>query len=210
MGESSEASAALFDRALFQPYLEPGEKILWVGRPGKVSVFAPKHWLALLRLFGLFILMPIGVVVVLWAIAWLRDNQVIPLYLMPRFIAPPAIVAGSLYGLAVILSFISRVSRVSALKRLSYAVTTSRAMEIDRQKRLAPSTVALNSVDHFDVEERSDQSGQIVFGYRTERDYRGRTRRVPRLIFEGIGSVAFVCALAKDAAGKYRQGKRDD
>jgi hypothetical protein len=209
MGEGSDAAAALLDRDLFQPYLEPGEKILWVGRPGRVAVFERWHRFALLQTFGKFALMPIVGIAVISTFALLKDKQLIPLYLLGRFIAPPAIVAGALFGVCSVFLFVGRVSRVSALKRLSYAVTTSRAMEIDRQKRLGPSAVALNSVDHFDVEERTDQSGQIVFGYRTEKDYRRRTKRVPRLTFEGIDSVAFVCALAKDAASKRRPGKRD-
>lgn len=208
IGDGGGASAALLDRALFQPYLEPGEKILWVGRPGRVAVFERWHRFALLQTFGKFALLPIVCVAVILVFSLMKDKQLIPLYLLGRITAPPAIVAGALFSLCSVFLFVGRVSRVSALKRLSYAVTTYRAMEIDRQKRLAPSTVSLDLVAHFDVEERSDQSGQIVFGYRTERGCRGQTRRVPLLIFEGIDSVAFVCSLAKDAAGKHRQGKR--
>jgi hypothetical protein len=147
---------------------------------------------------------------ILWVRGWLEYGRFMSL---DRLIEGTSLFAAALVVLMaflVVVCLISRILRIPTLRRTSYAVTSNRALAIDRKKPSKLQAVFLDTVDPFDVTERADQTGSIVFGYSTQRGYKGREERVPKLLFDEIDNVAFVCALAKDAAGKHRRGKRDD
>src|SRR5690348_2702407 len=80
MSEGSDPASALLDRALFQPYLEPGERILWVGRPGRVRILAPRFWLFLAILFGSFPPITVCMMAFVWIDSWIEHGRLISLH----------------------------------------------------------------------------------------------------------------------------------
>jgi len=208
-GEGGPAGAAPLDRAFFQPYLEPGERILWIGRPGRVHVLFPKFWLFLVITLGMVPVTTIGAAAVALAVSWLEHGRLMSI----QRVVEVATLLGE--GVTVIVAFVvvgalaSRALRIPVLRRTSYAVTSKRAMAIDRKKPATLQSAFLDTVDPFDVTERNDQSGSIAFGYKIERGYKGSDERVPRVLFDDIDNVAFIAALAKDAAARMKGNIRD-
>jgi hypothetical protein len=112
----------------------------------------------------------------------------------------PAIILGVIF--LVLLPF-AIYNRMSAIRYISYALTSRQAIAVDRRRCRLVGRVALDSVDQLDHEARSDGSGFIVFDYdmKYPKDdvlgYHGVA--VPRLVFEDIDDVESVARLATKA-----------
>lgn len=192
---------SLDDRMLFRPFLQPGEKVIWSGRPGKIRWFGREngHWA--IATFTLLWLLPSGVVgAIIGKIAiesgWktLSHEHV--------FVA---LFAYNGLVLAVMAALI--VWRVVRLRRAAYVLTDSRAMKIERiEGRPRSTSTALHISGKFDVKQRRNGGGDIVFGYRsryvTSDDGGTGWIEDPNLTFEDISDVRRVLSLAQEALAK--------
>lgn len=205
MGENSDPASALLDKALFQPYLEPGEKILWVGRPGRIHFMAQGDWRLLLTFFARLVGIAALGLIAFSAVSFFQQHHLPP---YDRVIRGVVFIGGMfflLFVFVVLMRVIRNVFRLLTLKRSTFLLTDRRAFCLDRGKPSDPAHVDLTTIDRFHHEERSDGSGSVVFGYRKEKrkmKYSTVTVDVPRLMFEDIGGVALVRKLAEDAAEK--------
>jgi hypothetical protein len=205
VGESSDASSALLDRALFEPHLVPGEKILWVGRPARIHFMAQGDWRLLLTDFARLVGIAALGLIVFSAASFFQQHHLPP---YDRVIRSVVFIGGMfflLFVFVVLMRAIRNIFRILTLRRSSFLLTDRRAFCLDRGKPGDPAHVDLATVDRFHQEERPDGSGSVVFGYRKEKrkmKYSTVTVDVPRLMFEDIGGVSLVRKLAEDAAEK--------
>ncbi|HVY52424.1 hypothetical protein FRZ61_21890 [Hypericibacter adhaerens] len=195
IGDSGGASAALLDRALFQPYLEPGEKILWIGRPRL-------HWSEIG--YRLFVLLAILAFVGL--IAWIKATSGPTSGATPEDADQAKVYIGyALIGPLVLLAAMMwRIGReIIAPTKLTYLLSDCRAMALDRRNGKLLKSVSLRNVDQLDQILRSDGSGRIIFDYDLIYSKNSNTpEAVPKLEFVDIEAAATVKALAEKAALK--------
>ena len=109
--------------------LSTGERVLWLGRPGRAAARAPGHRLGGLVLLGLagvaalFARDTLDSLNVDWRPAWLRDGVL--LASGAALAAPPLLLS------ALSLDVLARPRRLRrALRRIAYVVTTARALLI--------------------------------------------------------------------------------
>ncbi len=207
------SGGAIADRSLFQPYLKPGERILWVGRPGRVRLFpsiaraeGPRFLLACLLMFvvGGSVMSALFLGILALNAWWRHANLSWPKILNVGLSIGFSITAFCL-AVAFTKQLVSRSIQVRALRTISYALTDRRALCVNRRKLSDPKQVRLATVDRFHHEVMPDGTGSVVFGYQKkelEREYPAETIDVPRLEFEGIEAASVVRKLAEDAAKK--------
>lgn len=194
MDEGDDASA-LLDRALFQPYLETGEKVLWIGRPRF-------HWgEAGYQIFWIFVgLVVVGLILGLRSVSGApsvvgqEDASQVEVYLGYAMI-------GCFLFLGVMLWGIGR--QLVAPSRVTYLLSDRRAVAFDRRSGKPLKSVSLGEVDQLDQILRSDGSGRVIFDYDlVYSKSKGTTRAYPKLEFVDIEGAAAVRALAEEAALK--------
>lgn len=186
---------ALLDRSLFQPFLERGEKVLWIGRPRF-------HWgEAGYQIFWVFVgLVVVGLILGLRSVSGPpfgvgeEDANQVQIYLGYAMI-------GCLLFLGVMLWGIGR--QLIAPSRVSYLLSDRRAVALDRRSGKLLKSVSLAEVDQLDQILRSDGSGKVIFDYDlVYSKSKGTTRAYPKLEFVDIEGAATVRALAEEAALK--------
>jgi len=199
-GESG-SGGTIADRSLFQPFLQPGEKIIWSGRPERVRWLGGVNWRAIFLSFTIINLVAsgsagLGIYKFVSKGGWegLAEHR-------GRF---AALLAFNGVFSAVALFLASR--RVARLRRTSYALTDRRAMKIEQADQPRLTSSALDFVNRFATNIRRDGSGDLVFGYRSEyvrsARYGGHWEEKPRLTFEDISDVRRVLSLAQEALAK--------
>jgi hypothetical protein len=199
MAESTDTS--LDDRSLFQPFLQPGEKIIWSGRPEWMGWLGLDNWRPIFLAFMFLSVLPSGVtgVILYHVVAKWGWNG-----LVEHWDALAALLAFN--GLFLGISFTLIRRRLGRLRRTSYALTDRRAMKIEQADQPRLTSSALDLVDRFATDMRRDGSGDLVFGYRNEYvtsdDYGARWEQKPRLVFEDISDVPRVLSLAQEALAK--------
>jgi hypothetical protein len=186
---------ALLDRSLVQPFLERGEKVLWIGRPRF-------HWgEAGYQIFWLFVgLVVVGLILGLRSVSGppsgvdRGDAFQLEAYLGFAMI-------GCLLFLGVMLWGIGR--QLIAPSRVTYLLSDRRAVAFDRKNGKLLKSVSLGEVDQLDQILRSDGSGRVIFDYDlVYLKSKGTTRAYPKLEFVDIEDAATVRALADEAALK--------
>jgi hypothetical protein len=157
IGDSGEASAVLLDLPLFQPYLEPGEKILWVGRPGRVRWFSPRRRGD--RSLALALLFITSTIFVPGTIEAVRGGGFANIGL------PQLLICGFLL-FTLIQAARVQFNSVKELHRIVYAVSNQRAFTLVRGLQCQPlewvSLATISGIYHW---ARADGSGCVVFGY---------------------------------------------
>ena len=128
-----------------QPYLHPGEKVLWTGRPGQGIRFRPSDWFVIP--FGL----AFGGFAVFWEASVIAQGQ--------SFIAMLLGVPFVLFGLHLIAGRFFWDSLVRS--QLIYATTNQRLITL-RGKSLKSRT--LRSLPQLNLQTGSDGEGTIEFG----------------------------------------------
>jgi hypothetical protein len=195
MTGAGKDNSTIVDRPLFQPYLEHGEKVLWIGRPRF-------HW----GEAGYRILWVLVGLVVVGLILGIRsasgppsgvgqeDTSHVEIYLGYAGIACLMLLGAMLWGVG---------RHLIATSRVTYLLSERRAMALDRRSGKLLKSVSLGEVDQLDQILRSDGSGRVIFDYDlVYSKSRGTTRAFPKLEFADIESAAAVRALAEEAALK--------
>lgn len=205
MGEGSDAAVSLRDRALFEPYLEPSEKILWAGRPNRAK--NPSRWIprpkarvhplqwigaALLPIFlGGFLAEKIHDRQPEWSLLQLILASTAGLAFMLTFFATISVLVYLLYFIVILL----RSYFGSKRNDISYALTDQRALVIDRSSGTAPKMATYDSISQPEARLREDGSGNVEFGYKGAVYARwGRRKEInsSSLTFESIDDAATV------------------
>lgn len=189
-------------RSLFQPYLEPGEKILWVGRPGRIHFCRARKPGSPMERLGIIALCVIGLTVA----SAVRGIEKHPDRSWVFMTLVGFVVVAGMTALIFILSSASLLLmwplRLYGLRRLSYALTDRRALVLDRSSQKSPKFVAYDEWSRFESFERADGSGLVVFGYKDEVRPKWKSRvisKTPRLVFDDIDQASFVCSIAERA-----------
>jgi hypothetical protein len=210
MGEGSDAASALLDRSLFQPYLEPGEKILWVGRPS--SAKNPSRWIPRPKvrvhpiqwIGGALLLISVGGVFAEkihdrrpeWPLLQLIVSSAAALVFLLTFLAVISVLCYLLCFIAIFLcSYFS-----SKLSDISYALTDQRALAIDRASGRVAKMATYDPISRPEARLREDGSGNVEFGYKGAVYARwGRRKEVnlSSLTFENIDDAAGVLQLTQ-------------
>lgn len=194
-------NSTIVDRALFQPFLQPGEKIIWSGRPERVRWLGGDNWRAIFLIFTIISVVPSG-------FAGLGVYQFVREWgwegLVEHWGPLAALLAFNGIFFAIALILICR--RVARLRRTSYALTDRRAMKIEQADQPRLTSSALDFINRFATDMRRDGGGDLVFGYRNEyvrsARYGGHWEEKPRLVFEDISDVPRVLSLAQEALAK--------
>jgi hypothetical protein len=205
--DEGDDASALLDRTLFQPYLEPGEKILWAGRPSAVHFLPVEAKGKRLKSLGLAVLLLIPLA---GLSVWKARSK------HPSIPLSEALILGGIVAIATfgaLFVFYGTVfllmgrGRLRRLRQESYALTDRRALVLNRALSKVNS-LAYDVTTPCQAFVRDDGSGRIVFGKEERRSGRiieiGK-KAIAMLAFDDIDNVALVHSLAKDAAGK-----RDD
>jgi hypothetical protein len=206
MGASSDAASALLDRALFQPFLEPGERILWIGR-------SRPRWLRAGTAYRMF-WMSLACILVVLAVATFPFAKSGPSPMLSEedlYSVKVGIVQAAVLG-ALCLTFLvlGIFRRVAAVRSLSYLLSDSRAMALDRRRGGPPKTVSFGEIDHLEQNLRSDGSGEIIFDYNLIYPKNGGTAKaVPKLMFVDIENASAVRKLAEDAVIRFLSNASD-
>ena len=175
MDEGDDASA-LLDRALFQPYLEAGEKILWAGRPGAVRFLPAEAKGKRLKSLGLAVLLLIPIA---GANAW-RARSKHPSIPLSEALILGGIVSIALFGALFVLYgtvfLLMGRGRLRRLRQESYVLTDRRALVLNRASSKV-SSLTYDVTTPCQAFGRDDGSGRIVFGKEEKRS--GRIIRAP-------------------------------
>lgn len=203
MGEGSDPGAALLDRSLFRPYLEPDERILWVGRPGRIRWFFSRRDGD--RTLWLIFLTPMTALMAWGIVNDIRAGDF-------AAISFPNLVLFGSFVFFFVLAVWLQCDSIRRERREVYALTDQHALLLRRDsKRPTAARESLATISGVYHRERSDGSGHITFGY----DYRkGRIRygrpvtfSTPRLTFIDIDHVSAVATLAETARAALLQRK---
>jgi hypothetical protein len=210
-GEGDAASAALLDRALFEPYLLPGERILWAGRPGlsrgrkrRIPEKPKRQRQTEVALF-------VFCIVMLSVTFGFKAAAKYPNWSWGKSLLAGAITASLTFGtMAVLLSLLALVLVAvrfvlspfhrRALTDTSYALTNFRAMALQRSQSGALSMASYDSANNPQAMLREDGSGDVMFGYKGGLFPRWGSRRTPnasRLVMENIDEGARVYSLVQ-------------
>ena len=49
---------SVIERSLFQPFLEPGEKVIWTGKPARLRWFGSDNWNKIVAGFAVMFMLP--------------------------------------------------------------------------------------------------------------------------------------------------------
>ena len=213
MGESGDPAVALLDKALFEPYLEPSEQILWVGRPGgskgsmrRVPEKSKKERRAEAAGYVILIVILIGAYGTevgskhhdwSWSRSFLAATVTVGLMLVAMM--------ALLFSMKLVLiagRFARSPFHRQALNDSSYALTDLRAMALRRSQSGALRMSSYDSVNKPRAMLREDGSGNVIFGYKGGLFPRWGGRRTPNascLVLENIDNAATVYRLAQVA-----------
>ncbi len=201
MNEGALKDSGLLDRSMFQPFLQPGEKVIWSGRPGRLRWLGADNWQpVMLGFVTVFMLPSAAAIALIWRNAARHGWNAIFEYWGP----PTAQIVFTAGFLSLVVVMIRR--RLGRLRRTVYALTDRRAISIELDEEVRSTSVALDLVNRFEPDIRADGSGDLVFGFR--REYvksakgGGSWQDKPRLTFEDISDVARVLSLAQEALAK--------
>ncbi|HVY52425.1 hypothetical protein FRZ61_21900 [Hypericibacter adhaerens] len=194
------AKSSIAEQSFFQPFLLPGEKVIWVGRPVRPRWVGADIWHWLISTFALLWLLPCGFAsILIWQRVTRRGWEAALSHQGP-FVAL-GVFTVLFVGITVWL--IRR--RVGRLRRTAYVLTDRRALKLDNREKL-PASTSLDIVDRFDTHILADGSGDLVFGYANEyvfNDVGGlEWIKKPGLTFEDINDVPRVLSLAQEALAK--------
>lgn len=197
----SGSSGTIADRSLFQPFLAPGEKVIWSGRPRRLRWFGADNWHWLISAFAVVWLLPCGTAtLMIWRGMTRRGWEATLDHEGPLFVL---FVSSALF-LAIIIGLICW--RTARLRRTAYALTDRRALKVEHRDKLRSTSTALDLVNRFEPRVRRDGGGDLVFGYRREyvnnSEGGGSWVEKPRLTFEDISDVPKVLSLAQEALAK--------
>ncbi|MGH6880475.1 MAG: hypothetical protein ACREFM_06125 [Hypericibacter sp.] len=202
MGEGSDPASALLDRALLQPYLEAGEKIIWTGRPGPARFRPPMTTASAWKKYKILPLLLAGVTVLIASKLEYKDpSRSWQFDLIVGFLLALSYFALLLlFGLARVL--LAWRSRVRLLPGLSYALTDRRVLSFDRKSKQRPTSVVYDPLTPVEVAERADGTGSVILGTTEYELLRGKklsASKKAKLILEEIEHARFVFAMAEKA-----------
>jgi hypothetical protein len=192
---------SVIERSLFQPFLEPGEKVIWTGKPARLRWFGSDNWNKIVAGFAVMFMLPSAMAVgFIWRNVTRHGWDAIF-----EDWAPPALQALFTAGfLSLVVVLVRR--RLARLRRTRYALTERRAISLELDEQPFATSSALDLINRFDGDVRADGSGDLVFGYRREyvKDTEGGSgwQEKPRLTFEDITDVPRVLCLAQEALAK--------
>lgn len=211
MGESSDPAVALHDRALFQPYLEPGEQILWVGRPGdskgsmrRVPEKSKKDRRAEAVVYVIMIVILIGACGTEFGSkhhdwSWSRSILVGAVTVGLMLIAMITLIF-SMKLVFIAIRFARSPFHRQALNDSSYALTDLRAMALRRSQSRALRMASYDVVNKPEAKLRKDGSGNVIFGYKGGLFPRWGGWRTPNascLVLENIDDAVAIYRLAQ-------------
>lgn len=200
MDQNAAKESGILDRSMIQPFLQPGEKVIWSGRPARLRWFGLDNWHWLISAFALIWFLPSGAAVLLiWQRATRRGWEA-TLDQVGPFVA---LLGSTALFLAIVVALICW--RIGRLRRAVYALTDRRAITVERRVKPRQTSATLDLVSRFETDIRADGSGDLVFGYRREYVDNGEGGywvEKPRLTFEDINDVPRVLRLAQEALAK--------
>jgi hypothetical protein len=202
MGEGDAAGAALLDRVFFQPYLEAGEKIIWIGRPGPARFRPPMTTASAWKKYKILPLLLAGATALIASKLESKDPS-----RSWQFDLVVGFLLALLYLALLLLVGLARAllawrSRVRLLPGLSYALTDRRALSLDRKSEQRPRSAAYDPMTPVEVAERADGTGFVILGTTEYELLRGKklsASKKAKLVFEEIEHARFVFAMAEKA-----------
>jgi hypothetical protein len=197
MTGTGQDNSTIVDRSLFQHFLQPGERVIWSGRPGRLRWIGADNWRHIINIFALLWLLPSGFVVLFILKFLVQDGWS---GVSTHWFLLVLLVGISGVSFTAILMLINR--RIARLRRTSYVLKDRRAVIVEQRNKPRPTSVALDLVNRFGTDIRRDGSGDLAFGYRREDVNEVGWAEKPRLTFEDISDVPRVLSLAQEALAK--------
>jgi hypothetical protein len=145
------------DSQVFQPLLEPEEKLLWSGRPGGAKLVLPSDLIRII--FGLIaIILPLAILTRPLISAWLNHEPIEP---FEYFLLAPVAV---FIAVGVNLGFGGLIKRRKITRAVRYAITDKRVIIADARDPGSPQALLLRDIKGLTLKTGKERAGTIVFG----------------------------------------------
>jgi hypothetical protein len=159
---------SLLGHSLFRPFLQPGEKVVWSGRPGRLRWIGADNR----QCFYAALIVGPGPSGIILLFMWLAARQSSWSDVSSHWLLWASLLA---FAAIFLLSFAAlALWRVGRLKKTVYALTNRRAIKLQTNKP-EPNSISLDPINRFASKIRPDGSGDLAFGFQRE-DMQGQGR----------------------------------